>query len=134
MCAETERGNVLGVGIDMVSVPEIRRLIGLADGTFLTRVFSEEERGTAKGEPDPAAFLAGRFAVKEAVFKAAAHLLPEKSFDLREVETLREADGSPRVRVPEALGKKLRDAGVRAFLVSISGEGELVIAIAEAVR
>lgn len=133
MRSDRMHGNVLGVGIDMVFVSEIRRLIGLADGSFLARVFSAEEQRTAKGEPDPAVFLAGRFAVKEAVFKAAAHLLPEKTFDLREVETLREADGSPRVRVPEALGAKLKAVGVYDILVSISTERDFAVAIAEAV-
>ncbi len=126
-------GFALGVGIDLVYVPEIRRRTEREDSAFLLRTFSEREREIAFREPDPAAFLAGRFAAKEAVFKAAAHLLPEKGFDFRLVETVREADGSPRVCLPEGLWARLAAVGVEDVLISISGEGDFAVAVAEAV-
>ena len=71
---------VKGIGIDLVSLPEFRRICGDwgapgqagADiaNAFVSRTFTAAELAQAAGRHDPCEFLAGRFACKEAVFKA----------------------------------------------------------------
>lgn len=126
-------GNVLGIGIDMVKIPEVRDLDQRTKGAFARRAFTKTEQEDAKKAPDPYTFYAGRFAVKEAVFKAVAHLTEEKTFDFRIVETKRLPDGSPKVVIEGKLLDVLKRAGVDDILISISNEGEYAIAIAEAV-
>ena len=119
---------ISGIGVYLVSVSEIAELDGRTHGAFTERTFSDREKAEAEQSPDRYSFLAGRFAVKEAVFKAVAHLTPEKTFDFRIVETKRNADGSPEVAVNDALAVVLRSAGVTKLLVSITGHGGLALA------
>lgn len=126
-------GNVLGVGIDMVQISELRRLDDQSNGAFVKRTFTETEKEDAKEAQDLYAFYAGRFAVKEAVFKAVAHLAKEKAFDFRKVGTKRLLDGRPKVLLEGELAEILELAGVDDVLVSISNEADYAIAIAEAV-
>ena len=79
---------VKGIGIDSVDIEEMRGMCADFDNSFVRRTFTQAEVVQALGRPDAAQFLAGRFAVKEALFKALAHLTPEGLFDFRFVETL----------------------------------------------
>ena len=78
---------VKGIGIDLVSLPEFRRIcddwgasgragVDIANA-FVRRTFTAGELAQAAGRHDPCEFLAGRFACKEAVFKAVAPLTSE---------------------------------------------------------
>ena len=127
-------GLVVGVGIDMVSVSQLRDILSRTGESFIKHTFTPREQEEAAKEKDPTLFYAGRFAVKEAVFKATAPLLPGKSFDFRMIETLREADGSPQVNIPGELKEKFMQVGIDDILVSISHELDIVIAIAEGIQ
>jgi len=60
---------VIGIGIDIVSVDELRTHIeGVRD--FLTEVFTAEEIAVCSGRADPYQCFAARFAAKEAFMKA----------------------------------------------------------------
>ena len=123
----------IGIGIDLVSVPELRKLDQRTKGAFSQRTFTDWELAEAELSQDFWVYLAGRFAVKEAVFKAVAHLLPEKSFDFRMVETLRQPDGAPQIVCSPALRAILDSANVSGLLVSISNEADFAVAIVQAV-
>lgn len=116
-----------------MQISQVRELDQRSKGAFVKRTFTEAEKEDAKTAQDLYTFYAGRFAVKEAVFKAVAHLTAEKAFDLRMVETRRLPDGRPKVTCEGRFGEILDRAGVDDILVSISNEGEYAIAIAEAV-
>ena len=70
--------SISGTGIDLVSISEIEELDKRTRGAFVERTFSDMEKAEADHSPDRYSFLAGRFAVKEAAFKAVAHLTPKK--------------------------------------------------------
>ena len=123
-----------GVGVDLCCVSQLQALMERTGEVFAQRVFTPRERQEALASPEPAVYWAGRYAAKEAVFKAVAPLLPEKSFDLRLVETLRREDGSPWVQMEGPLADTYRRAGVDQVLVSISGEGDMAVAVALAGR
>lgn len=117
-----------GIGVDMVSVSEIAALTQRLSAGALARLFTAGELAAAQAAPRPHEYLAARFAAKEAVFKAMAHLLPEKQFDLRIVETLHRADGSPYIRTDGPLCPVLEQAGVHRLLLSVTTEGDLATA------
>lgn len=119
---------ISGTGVDLVSISEIEELDRRTHGAFVKRTFSDMERSEADRSPDRYSFLAGRFAVKEAVFKAAAHLTPEKTFDFRIVETKRNDDGSPEIVMNGSLAAVLQSAGITKLLVSITNHGGLALA------
>ncbi len=81
-----------------------------------------------------AEYFAGRFAVKEAVFKAVAHLTPSGHFDLRITETLHDKNGCPFITLTGPLAPVLAEAGVTALHVSITTEGDYAAAFVVACR
>lgn len=123
---------VLGIGIDLTEIKEVKRLAEDVGEAFLSKTFSQMEREASKTAVDPFEYLASRFAVKEAVFKALAHLTKEKTFDFRIVETLNHEDGSPYVTITPVLKELMEEAGVKRLLVSVTHEkdyaGAIVIA------
>lgn len=124
--------NVVGIGIDLVSVRNFERQLSIHKDVFINHTFSGQEIEDAELSTDKICFYAGRFAVKEAVFKAVAPRLSEKAFDFRMVETKRQPDGSPEIYVNERFQKVIESAGISKILISISNEDGFVIAIAEA--
>ena len=133
---------VLGVGVDLARISDFDRCWPVGpDGAapaeadldaFVRRTFTEAERAEARGRGRGGArYLAGRFAVKGAVFKAVAPLTRE-GFDLRCVECLADDAGAPRVVREGPLAAVLAEAGVDEVLVSITNEGDLALAMAVA--
>lgn len=119
-----------GIGVDLVDIEELRATLASAGAGVTARLFTDAERAAAADAPDEAEFLATRFAAKEAVFKAVAHLTPTRTFDLRVVETLNDDDGAPYVNASPALGEVFKSAGVSEVLVSISTEKGFAMAFA----
>ena len=121
-----------GIGIDCVRVSEMRALDERLGGVFVQGAFTEKERELAKTAADYWQFLAGRFAVKEAVFKALS-CKATNPFDYRKVETLKREDGCPLINLKSIPETALQRAGVTDLLLSITGEGDYVIAVVQAV-
>ena len=123
--------NVLGVGIDLVSISEIKDLDGRTKGAFVKQTYSDIEKEDAKTASNYYEFLAGRFAVKEAVYKAICGSFTDINFDFRKVETKRMSNGAPKFIQNEELLKILKTVGATDVKISISNQGDLAIAIAE---
>lgn len=118
---------IKGIGIDLVDIAEMERLCGDLDTAFARRVFTEAEREQAAARHKPAQMLAGKFAAKEAAFKALARLTAN-GFDFRKVETLEDENGAPHISTGP-LAEILAEAGATELLVSITNEGNLAQAI-----
>lgn len=117
------------IGIDMVDIRTIRKSLEQGSGAFLRHTFTPAEQQAAQKAPDMAEYLAARFAVKEAVFKAIAHFTKAKTFDFRMVETLNEPDGYPVITMTEPMRALMKEAGVQSLSVSISAETDYAIAV-----
>ncbi len=104
------------VGVDLVDVERFRAVVARSP-RFARRFFSAEELHYCEGTPDPVLRLAGTFAAKEAVMKAAG-LTPAPSWAAR-ITITRSSDGAPRARV---LAKELP--------ISISHDGGHAVAVA----
>ncbi len=61
---------IFGIGTDLVQVTRIRDLLARHPRRFPARILHAAERAELAGQGDPAAFLARRFAAKEAAAKA----------------------------------------------------------------
>lgn len=124
---------VVGVGIDTVQISRVERFMGMRDGAFQRRTFTENERKAAEEHPNLAAqSYAGLYAVKEAVFKAIGHRTKKKVWDFRCVETAFHEDGAPYIVVGDQLRQYMDEAGVAEIYISITNEGEYATAIAVA--
>lgn len=100
---------IIGVGVDIVSIPKIKKAIDKWDTEFLNRVFNPEEimhipRGKMFYQR-----IGARFAAKEAVFKAVSSVHP---LNLKEIDILSEKNGAPVCR--------LRRKGLAHITISLS--------------
>ncbi len=123
-------GNVEGIGIDLVSVRELAELDGRTRGAFFEKTFGQAEKQEALRAPDIYGYLAGRFAVKEAVYKAICGRHEEIRFDFRIVQTVRRQNGAPEVLVTEELQSVMNRAHIGEILISITNQGDTALAIA----
>lgn len=119
---------IKGIGIDTVSVKRIRAILERHSEGGLERLFSADELRAASKRADRAEYLAARFAVKEAVYKAVAHLTARRDFDLRIVSSLNDSDGCPYVVMTDALRSVLEEAGVAQLHLSVTTEDGLATA------
>ncbi len=116
------------IGVDIVSVSRIAHSLSVS-AEFAPRVFAPSEREHAGRMPARRAheFLAGRFAVKEAVLKA----MRTRSTDavaLCDIETTASKNGCPELRLFASALRASQSLNVSYWQVSISHESGLAIA------
>lgn len=114
--------NAFGIGIDAA---EVERFVALlSEPHALKKIYTPQELLYCLPRKNAAQHLAGRFAAKEAVYKALAGCSGARTLSHLEIEIVRERSGAPTVRIHRS---KLREQNV---LVSISHTKELGVAIA----
>ncbi len=113
----------------MVSVDRLRHSLAVA-GRLIDGVFSPGEKRHASGlrEQRRFEFLAGRFAVKEAVLKAAGCGFGGPLM-LTEIETLPDEAGRPRLTFLGQTAQEMSEHGVMSAQASISHECGIAVAI-----
>lgn len=123
---------IVGVGIDLVSIPEFAEQVDLP-GTVFAETFTPGERRDAADRSSVAArHLAARWAAKEAVIKAWSGsrfaqrpVLPQDIH--RDIEVVTDMWGRPKVRLTGAVAEHL--AGV-VIHVSLTHDGDTAAAVA----
>jgi holo-[acyl-carrier protein] synthase len=88
---------VIGTGVDIIEIPRIRTAVEKWGDRFLTRVFTPEEIAYASKHTLPYQHYAGRFAAKEAVYKA----LGDRTISWLDITVINAPDGKP---VPHVRG------------------------------
>ncbi len=81
----------IGTGVDITEVRRIRAAIEKWGDDFLRRVFTDSELKNAKTRNSFYQHLAGRFAAKEAVFKAAG----DSSLSWQDIQINNDSAGKP---------------------------------------
>ena len=112
---------IVGTGVDITEVTRLRKAVEKWGQDFLSRIFSQEELENAKTRgslPRPSSItevfrskegrglyqhLAGRFAAKEAVFKA----LGDAKLNWKDVQILNDKDGKPCCMILNGKGKSI---------------------------
>lgn len=84
-----------GVGVDIVEIKRLKKAINKWGDAFLNRVFTEDELKYSKSKKFPFQHLAGRFAAKEAVFKA----LGDASLEFKDIEVINDKRGKPSCKI-----------------------------------
>ena len=120
---------ILGVGVDMATVPRFERLLERFGARFVEKVMTPDEM---RRWPDAdARRLAKLFSAKEAVVKALGSGFRE-GVTLQTVSIEQTSLGAPVVSLSGAAGERLDRLGASQILVSISDEEDTVIAFAVA--
>lgn len=120
---------IMGLGIDLVSISRIRQYLNndhLKNG-FIRYTFTDSEIEAASRKSDPAEYLATRFAVKEAFFKAVSPVCKGLNIDIRKTECLNREDGSPYI-TKQSVSYVTDPLLVKAIHISISTEDDYALA------
>jgi holo-[acyl-carrier protein] synthase len=120
--------SVLGIGIDLVPIPRMRRIMERWQERFLSRVFTADEMAYCRRRKDPAPHFAARFAAKEAGLKALGTGL-RLGVNWRELEVRRERGGPPTL-VLHGRSRQLARArrGADHMLLALTHDGDYAIA------
>ena len=107
-----------GIGIDIVQIEKFRSLV---NDEFVLRYFSETEKSL------PIEKLAGKFAAKEALFKA---LDVQELFRWNDIEVISELNGSPKFNFNNHLAHYVQDKKIH-LSISHSNDNAIAFVIIE---
>lgn len=116
-----------GIGTDLLDARRIRDGLARFGEHYADRMLAPAEHAGYYASRDPARFLAKSFAAKEAFAKAAGTGL-RPPVTLRNIAVLRDAHGKPHIECAPELAAWLVARGITAHHVSLSDEGDLVLA------
>jgi holo-[acyl-carrier protein] synthase len=118
---------IIGIGIDIIDISRINTLLQKYSRRFLGRVFSLDEITYCMKRYDSATCLAGRFAVKEAAFKALS-AGRSSGVPFKDI-TLDMIDGAPQLTLTGKAHELSRRLGVVKHHVSISHDKGCAVAV-----
>ena len=118
---------ILGIGTDLLDAARMRDGLARHGQAFADRLLAPDERAAYDASLDPARFLAKSFAAKEAFAKAAGTGL-RAPLSLRNLAVVRNALGKPGMVCAPELAAWLAARGVIAHHVSLTDEGDWVMA------
>ena len=119
---------ILGIGTDLMDMGRLSKESLSGEDPFAVRTFSKAELVSAGKTPDPYAYLAVRFAGKEAVFKALGRRIPHAAFN--EIEILSDQNGAPFVNLYGYTKQAAMEMGVSRIHISLTYEKEYAAAFA----
>ncbi|MBN9287091.1 MAG: hypothetical protein BGO43_11950 [Gammaproteobacteria bacterium 39-13] len=120
--------NIIGIGTDIVDKNRISRLLKRFGQRFIERILSEEERKVISLISDPTAYLAKRFAAKEAVAKALGTGIGAVTFN--EISILNATGGKPYVKFEGKSKQFASSLNIQEIMISLSDEKECALAFA----
>lgn len=116
---------ILESGIDIIEISRVREAIERHGARFIGRLFTSQEQEYCEGRADPALHYAGRFAAKEALYKALSSTAGEIPFV--ELEVLNDKTGRPSVHLGASIAARFVDWKIS---ISISHCREYATAVA----
>jgi len=94
---------IIGTGVDITEVKRLRQAVEKWGKAFLNRIFTQDELRNAKSRGSLYQHLAGRFAAKEAVFKA----MGVADLNWKDVQILNDKQGKPYCEILNAKMKNI---------------------------
>lgn len=94
---------IIGTGVDITEVRRLKQAVEKWGEVFLNRIFTDDELRNAKTRGGLYQHLAGRFAAKEAVFKA----LGDAGLSWKDLQILNDADGRPHCEIIKSKKKNI---------------------------
>lgn len=118
---------IIGHGIDIVSVARIGAMVTDHPDRFLERCFTADERDYQSGSKRYHEHIAARFAAKEAVMKALGTGLAD-GIGWTEIEVVRSARGEPGLRLYGRAAEIAVERGIHRWFISLSHTTDMAIA------
>lgn len=116
---------IKGIGIDLVDIDRFAETLERDEGSFVKKIFTDNETAYCKSKPNPVQHFAARFAAKEALAKAVKTGW-SGVFRWKDVEVVNDPAGAPDVILHNELKDALKNASVH---LSISHSDTAVTAV-----
>ena len=110
---------IVGTGVDIFEIDRVQKLLDEHGERFLHRVFTDWEVATCMARARPIQHFAGRFAAKEAAFKALGTGW-SSGVSWKDVELVNEPSGRPVLRLGGGAARRAKKLGVDHMWVSVS--------------
>lgn len=117
-------------GVDIVEIERMGKAVNRWGGRFMAKIFTQKEQSQAEERGLPAQHLAGKFAAKEAVFKALSEFRNGESLQWSDIEILNHNDGRPQVFLHNGADLIRRKSILSQIQVSISHDKQWAVASA----
>ncbi|MFM9265262.1 holo-ACP synthase [Tychonema sp. BBK16] len=124
--------NIIGHGIDIIEIKDIRKLIERSGEHFETRCFTAKECSGAGSDANRIQYFTGRFAAKEAVLKAIGTGWSQ-GISWTDIEIQRLPTGRPSVVLYGRCQEIAAELGITTWFLSISHTPSYAVASAIAV-
>jgi holo-[acyl-carrier protein] synthase len=118
---------IYGIGTDIVHIPRMQALLDKHDDKIALRILTDDEFDDFKKSINPAAFLAKRFAAKEAVAKAFGTGF-RGGLSLRHIGVTNNEHGKPELNFFLYGLTLLQQFNIKRSLISLSDEGDYAVA------
>lgn len=118
---------IYGVGTDIVSIERVQNIISKNRDGFIKRVLTEHERALFSNKADSSAYLAKRFAAKEAFSKALGTGIG-RVVSFQDLTIRNNESGKPYFLPSEKLRLYLMEKGIKQGHLSISDESKYAVA------
>jgi holo-[acyl-carrier protein] synthase len=116
---------IYGIGIDIQCISQISKMLISQKERFLQRIFTEKEIAYCTKHQLASQHLAGRWAVKEAFYKAMGTGI-SGGYRFIDIETINLASGKPHVILYGKVQEDCKEIGLKVF-VSISHSEEYAV-------
>lgn len=118
---------IIGIGSDLVSIERIRESLDRFGERFARRLLGEREMAEWRAAPDPAAYAAKRFAVKEAAGKALGSGIGE-GVSWHDISVGHDHLGAPLLELAGVAARRAETLGVVRSHLSITDEHHYALA------
>lgn len=118
---------IVGIGSDIARVERFKRAVQRHGPRFAQRILGPDEHVLWLQKSQPDAFLAKRFAAKEAFVKALGLGL-RQGMQWSEIQVINDALGKPYFLLSGEAERLLKAAGITASHITLSDEAEYAVA------
>jgi holo-[acyl-carrier protein] synthase len=118
---------IIGIGTDIVQIERIRAAMERHGESFARRILHSNEYALFLEKPQPALYLAKRFAAKEAVAKALGTGIAQ-GVSFEDIETFNNKAGKPEFCLHGKSQQKAVELGVTDYHLSLSDEQDYAVA------
>lgn len=122
----------VGLGVDIVEIERMERVLARTS-SFVSKVFTDEERAYCESKGNAAARFAARFAAKEAVCKALGTGILAYGIGMKDVEVSHDRRGKPVAVLHGRAAELAQEQGITDIPLSISYTHAVVVANAVAI-
>ena len=117
----------IAIGTDIVEIQRIANVLERQGDKFVQRILTESEIAEYQARGNSVAFLAKRFAAKEAIAKALGTGIG-RGISFQHMIVSNNSDGAPQVELQANAAERLKQMGGSQVLLSLSDEKNYALA------